>query len=140
MKVKIKESQLKQLIGESIKNVLNENVDISFIDVYKKRFKLIQQKYNNFFNGCDYSYALFYNIMVEFDETKRDFEITKNNVLSKIYKQDEDSYYRDIENNNSTENSINEIDRDVNQLNDLFEQASNALKSLDETPYTINIF
>jgi len=75
---KLNDTDLKQLVENVLVNVLKEDVVVYFLDKYKKRFQIIQQKYNNFFANGDYSYALFYNIMVEFNEAKRDFEITKS--------------------------------------------------------------
>lgn len=137
---KITKSNIKMIVENVVKTLLNENIDMGFIEQYKKRFNMVQQKYNNFFNSNNYSYALFYNIMLEFDELKNEFELKKRMVLNQIYKQTDGDYYKNLENNNYNENSITEMERDVEQMSNTIEQASNALMQLDEVPYTINIF
>ena len=124
------------------KNIREDNngVDISFIDKYIKRFFVIQQKYNNFFNSGNYSYVIFYNIMLEFSDLKREFEIYKNKLLNHIYNQQDSNYYNDLDRNNEAENKIGDITKDVEMMSDTIEQASSALKLLGDVPYTINIF
>jgi hypothetical protein len=78
--------------------------------------------------------------MVEFDEAKRDFELIKNKALYQYTKLTDDEYYDGITKQTNNEMVIMDFDDSLKQLDSLIEQASDALKQLDEVPYTINIF
>lgn len=141
---KLKQKELKRLIEQVVKNILNESYTLpSLIEEYVSKFKFVQTQYNNFWESGEISYAKFYNIQLTADQFKNEYEAKSNKILSLISDKTattEDEYYNNMEKYREIENGLSDLSKKIEFFTSEINTTAEVLRQYDDIEYKLNIF